>query len=188
MHVWRDPTHADFAAYDESRRRAPWAARTKDWLRNTPHILFQSQLDRINKAFDLDDNLDDTALDPALVGNNLPPHLHATDNEQPADQKRSTRIFAATPKKVGSKLQVHFRDNTHPEAWGLEFQEGFHVHRVLFFPPTSYAAASLAIFTWLLQQYGHRIPNSLGVITALTAWIGTLTSLMFTVWFGWAKN
>ena len=180
MNAWRDPHHTDVAAYNEFYQRASWAARTKDWLRNAPFVWLQSRLSS------LDNISDDDGLDPTLVDNNLPPRIHMTDNEQPTDQTRSARIFAATPKKTGPKLVVNYRDNTYPEAWGLEVEEGFCVHRLLFFLLILYASASLAVMSWLLQRYGARLPDSPGVVIGVIGWISGLIGLMFTVWFKWA--
>lgn len=184
MHVWRNPSHADLAAYHEFRRNASWAARAKDWLQNAPYTWLQARLNIVNDLL----NLDDDGLDPSLVENFLPPHLHRTDNEQPAHQRRSTHVVAATPKKAGPKLVVNFRDDTFPEAWGLEFEEGFRVHRLLFFLLVLYAAASLATIAWLLQQYSSKLPDSPGVIISVIGWIATLMGLTCTVWFKWAEN
>jgi hypothetical protein len=189
MNIWRDTHHADAAAYDEFRRTASWQALFVDWLQSAPHLIFQNLRQKVARLGDLD-VLDDDGLDPSLVtdSNILPPHLHPTDIEQPAQQLRATRIIRSVPKKIGQKLTVNFRDHNHPEAWGLEFEETFRVHRLLFFVLFLYAACSFALLAWLFYRYGLGVPSSLSSVLWIFGWVVSLFGLTMTVWLKWAEN
>jgi hypothetical protein len=189
MNIWRDTHHADTAAYDEFQRTASWQALFVDWLRSVPHLIFQYLRQQVAHLGDLD-ALDDDGLDPSLAtdSNNLPPNLHPTDIEQPARQLRATRIIGSVPKKIGQKLTVNFRDHTYPEAWGLEFEETFHVHRLLFFILWLYAVCSVVLLAWLFHRYGLGVPSSLRWVLFIFGWIVTLFGLTVTVWLKWAEN
>ncbi|KAJ0119876.1 Uncharacterized protein HZ326_31773 [Fusarium oxysporum f. sp. albedinis] len=184
MCTWRDPHHADAAAYEEFRKKARWAERTKDWLRNAPHLWLQWLWDMLHEF----DDLDEDGLDPSLVDNNLPHRLHLRDDEQPDAQRLGARIVTSVPKKSGPKLEVNFRDNVYPEAWGLEFEEKFRVHRLLFYILILYALGSLATMATLASLYGLKLPTSMGVVVSLVGWVISLLSLLCAVWFKWAEN
>lgn len=94
------------------------------------------------------------------------------------------------PKKIGEKIIVDFRDSDsiNNEGWGLEFQEMFRVHRLLFFILVLYACGSLVVTMWLLRHYDLGSPSALGPLLSLICWLGSLLALTCTVWFKWAEN
>lgn len=169
MEVWRNPSHADLATYRHLLQNASWATRAKNWLRRTP----STWLKKVNDCLFL--GLDDDTLGPPLAANTLPTY-------------EPTRILAKTPKKTGPRLSVNSSDNDFVEAWGLELEENFRVHRLLFIVLAFFASASLAVIAWLLRLYGPKLPESPGPIMAVIAWIFTLMGLTLTLWFKWAEN
>ena len=86
------------------------------------------------------------------------------------------------------KLAVNFRDEIYPEAWGLEFEESFHVYRMLFFILLEYVASNIALLVWLFHQYGLGGSNSHSSVLWIVGWVTSLFGLTVTVWFKWAEN
>lgn len=180
--VWQDASHADLAAYREWQRTTKWHVRALQRLKNLPHIFCQWLRDVVASDENLDDDL-----------TNLPRHIHRTDLEQPEGLAHCKLIFRAVPKKRGSKITVDFRDSGSDsdaitEAWGLEFEESFRIHRLLFFMLLLYASGSLAVMVWLLKNYDLNLPSALGPLLSIIGWLGSLLVLTCTVWFKWAEN
>ncbi|KIN06999.1 hypothetical protein OIDMADRAFT_139712 [Oidiodendron maius Zn] len=160
LSVWRDLHHADRAAYAEYLAGATRFERLLDWARDVPHIFWQDVHDRIRgfgRAHGLLDDEDDAAVE---LSNALPDLMHAHDIEQPHRQARTRYIHARLPKRAGAKTAVTWRDTDAPEAWGVLFEEAFHVHRLLFFLLIIYSAFSLVMVVWLLKTYGLNLPSS----------------------------
>jgi hypothetical protein len=50
--------------------------------------------------------------------------------ELPVLPRRSAYVFVKRPKKIGERLEANYGDEA-PEGWGILFEEGFRVHRLL---------------------------------------------------------
>ncbi|KAH8782071.1 hypothetical protein BGZ57DRAFT_926059 [Hyaloscypha finlandica] len=190
MSVWRNAHHADAAAYEDFTKKATWHARMLEKILHFPHQACQTL--RISTflfgfstgALDFDDDPDLAA----IADNSLPAEMHPVDAEQPEKQSRSKYIFARLPKRAGSKLEANFQNDEYPEAWGIQFEERFYVHRALFVLLIFYTLFSIALGIWLLKTYGLNLPKSAVSVVGLLTWPLSFMGLAVTVWFKWAEN
>jgi len=188
MNVWNDSHHADRAAYAFFQRNAPWHVKFKDWMRHVPHRFCQWVRDILADSGDLDDEIE---------MNEMPLRMQRRDIEQPSGQKRSARIYKSIPKKIGDKItftppaenedEDEDEGGESVEGWGILFEEGFRVHRLLTFLLMIYALGSLGVSIFLFLHYGVKTPSSLGPLISLITWLLSLLGLTCTVWFKWAE-
>jgi hypothetical protein len=104
--------------------------------------------------------------------------------------RRSKVIYVRIPKKVGQKLRYNYGDDegSEEEGWGILFEEGFKVHRLLFAILIIYVSGSLAFLGWMLHSFGGITTSTWSGYIAVISWVLSLFSLKVTVWFKWAEN
>jgi len=189
LSVWRDVHHADRAAYDEYLAGATIFERILDWARDAPHRFWQGVRDRIRGVAHAHGLLDDEDHYAAIeLNDSLPDRMQTRNVEQPHRETRTRYIHARLPKRAGAMMVVNWRDTDAPEAWGLQIEEGFHIHRLLFFLLIAYSAFCLVMVVWLFKTYGLNLPNSSVGVAGMSALVLSYISLFITVWFKWAEN
>jgi hypothetical protein len=169
MHIWENPHHADRETYQAWQKRTSRFKRALEWIRHLPapssKPLAVSQCTRTftagiaSRRFDLDEP--------------TPP--------------RSAYIFVKILKKVGDILEPNYGDQA-PEGWGILFEEGFKVYRLLLVILLFYFLGSIAFIIWVIHIFGVISPSTWSGFFALLSWLTSFLALLLTVWFKWAEN
>jgi hypothetical protein len=187
MAMWLKPHHLDGASYRSFKTNATWRARLIEKFEQFPHQITQFMRDWVLKwgtrtgAIDIDD-------EPLNTRTDHPAYGAADINHDKGEHKENpTYILENLPRRTGAKLQLG-APGTSRTAWGVLFQEGFHIHRGLFALLMFYTIWSLAIGAWLLSTYGLNLASSGVPATGLCTWLLSFISLTLTVWFKWAEN
>ena len=125
----------------------------------------------------------------------LPHHLGRTDQKQAVPAKRNRYAIVAIPKKIGDKIKSDLGQNDKEEMWGLLFEKGFAVHRLLFYILMLYFVVNLIVVVLLYRQASASKdqatafpPQLLSNETWVFIWVGTLVTLFLTVWFKWGET
>ncbi|KAI0097514.1 hypothetical protein GGR51DRAFT_566478 [Nemania sp. FL0031] len=190
MNLWRNPHHSDAVAYEEYRRDMSWDHRVKDWLLK-PFLIFQVTRDTVMYASNpkyLDDEFEMVPWDGNMqqeIGN---PIVQEANEDAPNIRLRSKYVLTRVPKREGHKLEVNYRDSHYPEAWGLRVEEGFHIHRLLFFILLCYTVGSVTFLTVLLRKYGVDVHKSDIPVAGMIVWPLSYAGLACTLWFKWAES
>lgn len=109
------------------------------------------------------------------------------DLEVQEQVKRSAYVFVKIPKKVGEQLEPTYGDHM-PAGWGLVFEEGFKVHRLLVVVLFFYFIVSMAAIIWVIRKYGATGPTTGAGLFGVLSWFTSFSALLMTVWFKWAES
>lgn len=164
MHLWRYPHHIDWEVYRAWQNRI---GRLQRWLES-----FRNFIARIRE--------------PSLPAVGLPPSNAPLGPDSPIPPNRKKFVFLRTPKRVGDPLDHDYGDND-PEGWGILFEEGFQIHRLLFAILILYFLGSLAFIVTVLVTFEHTLPSTWPALIAFWSWITTFLGLTVTVWLKWAE-
>jgi len=162
LHLWRNPHHSDEMAYREWHSKANLWKRFRDRFRHFP---------KVSKS----------------VPTNEPNEGDPIDHDQVGNPHSSTYVFVKIPKKIGDRLEPNY-GNEAPEGWGIYFEEGFKVHRLLFVVLIFYFFASLSVIAWIIDRFGITTPTTYMGLFSVLAWLISFSSLFLTVWFKWAES
>lgn len=164
MHLWRNPHHIDWEAYRSWQNQTGHLQRWLDWFRNF--------IARIRE--------------PSLPADCLPSTNIPLDPDRPMPRNRKKFVFLKTPKRVGDPLDQHHGDDD-PEGWGMLFEEGFQIHRLLFAILILYFLGSLGFIISIMFTFERTLPSTWPALIAFWSWITTFLGLTVTVWFKWAE-
>jgi hypothetical protein len=178
MKVWRESHHADTLTYEEWRQHAAWYDRAVDWIRHAFPRWVQKMLG--------DWGLDQNARNLELEGGILPSGLSRADFQQPTPARRSRYAIVAIPKKTGKKVEPDLGGVKREEVWGLQFEESFTIHRLLFYVLVVYFLGSLVAVVHLFQK--TTTPMSMANKLWIFGWVASFVTLLLTVWFKWAET
>jgi hypothetical protein len=175
MHLWRNPHHSDKVAYQEWERSSSRFKKFRERFRllSVPYWLRESPLTWSSKL---------KSQPPQTQPTNTP-----TDPDLPIPPRRSAYVFVKIPKKVGDMLEPNYGDNA-PEGWGILFEEGFRIHRLLIALLFLYFAASMIVIIWIIHTFGGIVPTTWTGMFGVLGWFTSFFSLLFTVWFKWAES
>lgn len=157
MHLWQNPHHIDWEVYRTWQNQTGPLRQWLDWFR---HFTARIREPPVPVA------------DPDL-GRSIP-------------LSRKKFIFLRTPKRVGNPLD-HDYGNNDPEGWGMFFEEGFQIHRLLFAILIFYFLGSLGFTTSVIIKFGPITPSTSSGLIAFWFWIASFLALTVTVWFKWAE-
>ena len=187
MKIWREAHHAARLTYEEWKQHASWYEKAKDWLRHA----FPRWWERRLGHWGLDKNAKSLELEMGALPNNL----GRADLQRPTPAKRNRYAIVAIPKKTGVRIEPDLGRDDKEEVWGLLFEEGFAVHRLLFYVLILYFLASLiAVVLLYLQKSPSTSPTTLATPQPLAnktwifIWVGTFVTLFLGVWFKWAET
>lgn len=187
MKIWRESHHADWRTYEEWKQHASWYERAKDWIRHAFPRWWERRLDHWA--------LDKKAKSIEVERGILPRNLNRADLQQPTPTKRNRYAIVAIPKKIGDRIEPDLGRDNKEEVWGLLFEEGFAVHRLLFYVLILYFLASLIAVVLLCLQKSpltgtttSATPQPLANKTWIFIWVGTFVTLFLGVWFKWAET
>jgi len=118
-------------------------------------------------------------------------HAELQDNtqqspEHPTLPRRSTYVFDKLPKKVGHMLEPNYGDEA-PDGWGICFEEGLCVHRLLTVLSFYVLFNGMAIVAWRVRKFGAVGPTVEEVFGGI-AWLVLLFGLLCTAWVKWAES
>ncbi|KAL9121975.1 MAG: hypothetical protein Q9187_001474, partial [Circinaria calcarea] len=178
MKVWRESHHADALTYEEWRQHAAWYGRVVDWIRHA----FPRWVQKILGDWGLDQNAGNLELEGGI----RPSGLSRAYFQQPTHVQRSRRAIIAIPKKIGKKVEPDLSGVKREEVWGLQFEESFTIHRLLFYILVWYFLGSLVAVAHLSR--GTMAPMPLTNKLAILAWFASFVTLFFTVWIKWAET
>jgi hypothetical protein len=117
----------------------------------------------------------------------LTPKDLIVDLESHKRHSRSAYVFVKIPKKVGDQLEETYGD-TKPAGWGIMFEEGFKVHRLLVVILFFYFVTSMATIIWIFKKYGITGPTTEASLSQVLGWFSSFFGLLLTVWFKWAES
>ena len=189
MKVWREAHHADRLTYEEWKQHASRYERAKDWLRHAFPRWWEKLLG--------DWAIDNKAKSVEVEMGNLPHRFDRTSTvqKQKVALKRNRYAIVAIPKKIGGEIKPDLGQDDKEEAWGLLFEEGFAVHRLLFYILVLSSTASLIAIVILYQKASAPTdpatpspPQLLSNETWVFSWVGMYITLFLTVWFKWAET
>ena len=187
MKIWREAHHADRLTYEEWKQHVSWYERAKDWFRHAFPRWWERRLghwglDRKAKSLELEMGV-------------LPSNLRRADLQQLTPAKQKRYAIVAIPKKIGDRIEPDLGGDKREEVWGLLFEEGFAVHRFLFYILILYFLASLiAVILLYLPNSPPRgstspaTPEPLANKTWIFMWVATFVNLFLLVWFKWAET
>lgn len=170
MHFWRNPHHADKIMYDEWQKNSGRLARLIEYFRQLPTPKSNIVTTQSTRS-----------------GKGKGPEIQTKDPETQTKDSRSRYVFVKIPKKIGDKLEPNY-GNEAPEGYGIYFEEGFRVHRLLFVILLFYFICSIVVIIWVLKMYGVVGPSTWGSLFAVLAWFTSFFALLLTVWFKWAES
>lgn len=165
MHLWQNPHHVDWEVYRAWQNRTGHLRRWFDWFRHFTARLREPPI--------------------PVVGPSSNSNLQ--DPDRPIPPKRKKFVLRRTPKRVGEPLEHDYSDND-PEGWGIFFDEGFRIHRLLFAIMAFYFLGSLGFILSIVVKFGPITPSTAPGFIALWSWIGSFLALAVTVWFKWAEE
>lgn len=178
MKIWREPHHANRDAYENWRREANWWTRATNWIRHAFPRFIQKMLG-------------DWGLDPKAgkieLGDGVgSPGLSRGISQQPTPAQRSRYAIIAIPKKIGNMVELDLGAEQREEAWGLQFEESFTIHRLLFYILVLYFLGSIVAVVHLFQE--ETGPVSMAYKLWIFSWIASFVTLLLTVWLKWAET
>ena len=166
IHIWRNLHYADELVYQRWLQEQYRLSHALEWLRILPMLSrrFGSEQSR--------------------------PPIAPRNPELPIPPRRSMYIFNKILKKAGDMLEPNYGDDSDdaPEGWGLLFEEGFRIHRLLIALLFLYFFVSLAVIIWVLRTFGVVGPTTWTGMFGILAWFTSFFSLFLTVWFKWAES
>lgn len=179
MKIWREPHHADRDAYETWRRETVWQNRALDWIRHVFPRLVQKMLG--------DWGFDPNAGEIELGDTFSSPGPNRAISQQPTPAQHSRYAIVAIPKKAGNMIEPDLGAEQREEAWGLQFEESFTIHRLLFYILVLYFLGSIVAVIHIFQE-GTKGPVSMANKLWIFGWIASFVTLLLTVWLKWAET
>ena len=178
MKIWRESHHADRSTYEAWRQQAAWYYRAFDWTRHA----FPRWVQKMLGDWGLDPNAEKIELENGV----RPSDLNRAKFRQSIPARRSRYAIVAIPKKKGEKVEPDPGGVKREEVWGLQFEEGFTIHRLLFYLLVLYFLGNIVAVIHLFQEASG--PVSMANKLWIFGWIASFVTLLLTVWLKWAET
>lgn len=165
MHLWHNPHHVDWEVYEAWQKEAGPVKRWIDWFR---HLTARIR-------------------EPPIAQNETSSTTNY-DPDKPILPTKKRFVFLRTPKRIGNPLDAKYDGEVDPEGWGMFFEEGFQVHRLLFAFLIFYFFGSVGFMASIMVKFGPITPSTWPALIAFWSWIISFVALTVTVWFKWAEQ
>ena len=164
MHLWQNPHHADKETY-------------KAW---------ENQIGFLRRWWERFCHVSARLMEPQPT-NEPPARNMYMDPDKPIPPRRKSFVFLRTPKRVGEPIENSFGDDD-PEGWGMLFDEGFQVHRLLIALLAFNFLGSLGFILSAIFKELPLSPSTLPALISFWSWLVGSLALFLTVWFKWAET
>ena len=132
--------------------------------------------------------LDPNAGEVELEGGVRPSDPNRANFQQPIPAQGSRYAIVAIPKKNGEKVEPDPGGVKREEVWGLQFEESFTIHRLLFYLLVLYFLGSIVAIIHLFQKEATGQTVSMANKLWIFGWIASFVTLLLTVWLKWTET